>query len=579
MKFTHLGFLALGLVLLVACSTGTATPLPSHIPLPTVPTRTPPPTATVIAEDTQDPEKEVSFGALPLPVDRNEYFSGSGPCVICHQDMQDESSQDVSIDSMWRSTMMANAARDPYWHASVRAEILQNPGLSEAIQDKCANCHMPMAWFTLNVNQENVEVLDGGLLNPSQELHSLAMDGVSCTLCHQIQEEGLGFADSYSGGFGIDLETPEGERSIYGPYIVDDAGSLIMQSVSGYIPVQSNHVADSELCATCHTLYTSTVDVDGNILGEFPEQVPYFEWFYSAYRKSQSCQDCHMPEAQGGVRISNTDDILRNPFYQHLFVGGNVYMLEIFQEFGDELQVTASQDQFAETQARTLDQLQNLTATLELEEPTLSGGRLRFELILEALTGHKFPTGYPSRRAWIHVKVLDVNGEVVFESGGVNPDGLIIGNNNDEDPTQFEPHYIEIVQPSQVQIYETILLDSNGNVTTGLMRAAQYAKDNRLLPEGFMFDVPLEEIKVKGRAVDDPDFSGGSDRIQYAFDLAESNGPYTLLAELLYQPIGFRWADNLGAHPSEEVNRFKSYYENVPNEPVIIDSISVELGE
>jgi hypothetical protein len=523
------------------------------------------------------PVDETANQPLELPFDRNDFFAGSGLCVTCHQDMQDETGEDVSIDRMWRSTMMANAARDPYWQAAVRAETMQNPDNSVLIQDKCANCHMPMSWVTLNANEKNAGVLDGGLLQPDQELHGLAMDGVSCTLCHQIQASGLGFPDSFSGGFAIDLETPAGERLNFGPYEVDEINSLIMQSASGFIPAQANHIADSELCATCHTLYTPTLDREGNVIGEFPEQVPYFEWFYSDYRQSQSCQDCHMPEAVGGVRVSNTGDTLRSPFYQHLFVGGNSYMLEVFQQFGQDLQVTSTQELFAETEARTLEQLQNLTANLSLEESNLSGSRLRFELLVETRVGHKFPTGFPSRRAWIHVLVRDANGEIVYESGGFDSDGSIRGNDNDQDPTKYEPHYIELVQPDQVQIYESILLDSEGQVTTGLMRANEYAKDNRLLPRGFKFDVLLPEITVKGRASEDPDFSDGSDRVQYAFDLGESSGPYTLTIELLYQSIGYRWVENLDAFSATEVERFLGNYNAVPNNPVVIDSIQVEL--
>jgi hypothetical protein len=531
-----------------------------------------------ISED-PTPADGTAYQPLELPFDRNDYFAGSGLCVTCHQDMRDETGEDVSIDSMWRSTMMANAARDPYWQAAVRVESLQNPGLRDVIQDKCANCHMPMAWFTLNSSGEEANVLDGGLLDPDQELHGLALDGVSCTLCHQIQASGLGFPESFSGGFSIDVETPAGERLNFGPYEVDEINSIIMQSASGFIPEQANHIADSEFCASCHTLYTATIDEEGNIVGEFPEQVPYFEWFYSDYRQAQSCQDCHMPEAVGGVRVSNTGDTLRSPFYQHLFVGGNAYMLEVFQQFGQELQVASTPEQFANTQVRTLEQLQKLTADLSLEETNLSGNRLRFELLVETRVGHKFPTGFPSRRAWIHVLVRDADGEIVFESGGVNTDGSIQGNDHDQDPTKYEPHYIELVQPDQVQIYEAILLDSRGQVTTGLMRAAEYAKDNRLLPVGFMFEVPLPEITVKGRAVDDPDFIGGSDRVQYAFDLGESSGPYTLIVELLYQPIGFRWVENLNGFPTVEVDRFSKYYAAVPNMPIVIDSIEVELED
>ena len=76
--------------------------------------------------------------------------------------------------------------------------------------------------------------------------------------------------------------------------------------------------------------------------------------------------------------------------------------------------------------------------------------------------------------------MLDADGLLIFESGGWLPDGSIAGNDNDADPSQVEPHYKAIVSPGQVQIYEAILRDSEGAVTTSLLRAAGYLKDNRL---------------------------------------------------------------------------------------------------
>jgi hypothetical protein len=38
--------------------------------------------------------------------------SGSGACARYHGNLRDEAGNDRSIDTHWRSTMMANAARD-----------------------------------------------------------------------------------------------------------------------------------------------------------------------------------------------------------------------------------------------------------------------------------------------------------------------------------------------------------------------------------------------------------------------------------------------------------------------------------
>jgi hypothetical protein len=115
----------------------------------------------------------------------------------------------------------------------------------------------------------------------------------------------------------------------------------------------------------------------------------------------------------------------------------------------------------------------------------VQNGRLEAELAIENLSGHKFPTAYPSRRSWLHVTVKDRNGNAVFESGAINPNGAITGNDNDDDALKYEPHYTQITAANQVQIYEGIMVDSAGKPTTGLLNALRYEKDNRMLPKGF----------------------------------------------------------------------------------------------
>jgi hypothetical protein len=487
--------------------------------------------------------------------------------------MTDEAGRDVSIDTGWRAGMMANSARDPYWQASIRSEVLSNPDYQEIIEDKCATCHMPMARSTMAARDQRGQVLDDGFLDPKNELHLLGVDGVSCTLCHQIEERNLGF----SGAYLIDLDVPPGERPSYGPYPIEKAQAAIMQGSSGFIPVQSEHMGASELCATCHTLYTPYIDAAGQIAGEFPEQMPYQEWLHSDYQGDRTCQDCHMPIAQGGVQISITGGEPRSPFYQHNPVGGNTFILHLLRAFGEEIEVTASSKQFEASIKRVTEQLEAHTASVSIEDLRLSGSQMTAKVVIKNQVGHKLPTGFPSRRVWLHFTVQDAGGQLVFESGASNPDGAIVGNDNDADPSSFEPHYQTIDGSDQVQIYEAIMGDTETKVTTTLLRGAQYLKDNRLLPAGFEKGSAASEIAVHGSAVNDEDFVGGGDQIRYIVDLGAARGPFTVRAELLFQTVGYRWADNLRHYQATEVIRFLGYYEEIPNLPVVIASDTVEL--
>jgi hypothetical protein len=209
---------------------------------------------------------------------------------------------------------------------------------------------------------------------------------------------------------------------------------------------------------------------------------------------------------------------------------------------------------------RTLDHLQSHAARVSVESVGVTGGNLTADVLVENLAGHKLPTAYPSRRVWLHVVVRDGAGAAVFESGGLDPSGRIEGNDNDADGSRHEPHYREVRSSGEVQIYESILGDARGNVTTGLLTGVRYLKDNRLLPRGFDKATAPPDVAVRGAAADDPDFTESSDRVRYTIPVASARGPFSVSAELLYQPIASRWAQNLAAYDAAETKRFVRYY-------------------
>ncbi len=569
-------------------------------PLPVEPTALPPlPPATLVPSPTSTPSalsaapEEViagepapaqpppveDYAGLPLPTDRGEFFSASGACAICHTRLVDAGGADVSIDAFWRSTMMANAARDPYWQAAVREEVLDHPALGAVIEDTCAKCHMPMARFTAVTAGGQGDVLDGGFLEAGHEFHGLALDGVSCTLCHQVEEDNFGEVEGFSGGYVVDPDLPAGERLNYGPFPVAKARAAEMQMASGFWPTESIHVEQAELCATCHTLYTPYVDAKGQVAGEFPEQTPYLEWRHSDYADGIACQDCHMPLAQGKVQLSMTGGPARGPFFRHDFVGGNVFMLDVLNTFGPNIGVTAGSEGFFATRERALDQIGQRTASVDIESATLADGRLTAVVSVESQVGHKFPSGFPSRRAWLHVTVVDAGDRIVFESGAFGPDGFIDGNDNDADAAAYESHYTTIVSPDQVQVYEAIMRNTEEGVTTALLEAAEYVKDNRLLPAGFDKETAPADVGVYGEAASDADFQGGGDRVEVVIAVGDAQGPFVVTAELLYQSIGYRWAQNMQRHEADEITRFMGYYWAVPNIPAVVASVTLKVED
>ncbi len=533
-------------------------------------------TSCALAKGTVAPEATTASDTGPsLPLEQGRFFNGSGNCAICHTSMLDESGADVSTDKLWRATMLANAARDPYWLATVRSEINLFPELSETIQKKCSTCHMPMAEFSAVAEGSKPLILDDGFRSEEHPLNLLANDGVSCSLCHQIEAENFGQKPSFTGGFLIDSDTEKGSRIAYGPYPTDANFIAVMQGVSGFVPTQSEHLKQAGMCGTCHNLYTPYLDENNQIAGEFPEQMIYDEWANSDYRDG-NCQDCHMPLAQGGVQLSTTGGPKRSPFLQHIFVGGNAYMSRVFQQNTEALQTAATQDHFEVIASHAQDQIEEQTAVLSINEAAVEGDQLHAEISIQSKVGHKFPAGFPSRRAWLHIQIFDKDNVLVFESGAFTEDGKIVENDNDLDALRYEPHYTEVTSSEQVQIYEAIMLDTTGAVTTTLLRGASYAKDNRILPTGFDLVQVNADIAPYGIATDS-DFAPGGDSVVVNVPLNNANGPYTISVELLYQTIGYRWAENITGQETTEARLFADVYASTPNLPLVAASIIKEI--
>jgi hypothetical protein len=248
---------------------------------------------------------------------------------------------------------------------------------------------------------------------------------------------------------------------------------------------------------------------------------------------------------------------------RHTFVGGNFFMQRMLNRFRGDLSVPVPPQEMDAAANRTIAHLQSEAARIVVRGASRSAGRLEYDVAIENLGGHKLPTAYPSRRVWLHVTVRDGAGRVMFESGALNADGSIQGNDNDADATKFEPHYTTISQPDQVQIYESIMAGPDGAVTTGLLTAVRYAKDNRILPRGFDKRTADKDIAVIGDAIGDQDFIGGADRIRYSVPIGDAQSPFRTTVELWYQPIAFRWAMNLTRYDAMEPQRFVGYYQQM----------------
>lgn len=501
------------------------------------------------------------------PKAANSVFATGDGCSLCHSAsvnagaLWSSTGEDVSPHGLWQATMMANSARDPYWRAQVVKEASLHPSRAAELEALCVRCHTPMGHHTRRIAGEPP------LRVAEAAAHPLYSDGVSCTVCHQVQPDGLGTEARFDGN--IDIKPG---RKIFGPY--PDPGGQPMIVHSNFTPTHAEHIRSSALCAACHTLRTEHTGK------KFPEQSPFFEWRNSVYSDetgrttaSKSCQECHMAEV-GPMRVARNpagfdfNIATRFPVRAHAFVGGNAHMLDILRTYAKELGVTAPAAALERMARATRQQLSHRTASLAIEDlrrdKSADGSQiLTFDLVVTNLAGHKFPTGYPARRAWVQTVVRDGRSEI-FSSGAPDESGRIKGVADE----LAVPHRDVIDSADQVVIYEMVAADETGKPTTSLGSMSTRLKDTRLLPSGFKSDGPHASDTAPVGIGTDSNFADGQDRITYRIALPAGAGArLTVVSWLWYQPIPPAWVAPLRSIDAPETSRFVKMYDEMKLKP------------
>lgn len=514
-----------------------------------------------------------------LPVLQSTWFWTSGRCAGCHgRDLLGEASidpatgHDVNVVSDWRSTLMGNSARDPFFRAKLDHETLVNPGHADAISNKCLSCHAPLAVYEELLSER--PPFTHAMLDTSV----LASDGVSCLACHMQSTEGTG--SFFSGVLRFD------SARAYGPYAEDQINPAIMQAFVGITPGFGAHMVNSAVCAGCHTLITETIDLEGNLTGdEFVEQATYHEWKNSIYSASGTqCNTCHMPRIEGPIILAAEYTFLnpQTPFGLHHLAGANVHMLEIMKANRVALGIPATEAQFDSTIARTKAMLNQRSLDVDVDLIDRTSDTVYFDVRLLNRAGHRFPSGYPSRRAFVEFVVLDANNDTVFASGTIDDSYEVIGHD-----ISYEPHYNTIRRPDEVQIYELVMGDVNGDPTTVLERAKDPLKDNRLVPMGFSTThTSYDTTRIAGLALSDPDFNrndlneegSGTDVVHYHAPVTGVDGALRAVARVYYQPLPPAWNAEMFAFNSARIDTFRTMLDASDGTPTLVASDSLGIA-
>ncbi len=384
-------------------------------------------------------------------------------------------------------------------------------------------------------------------------------------------------------------------NEVYGPF--KDAIPLPMKNGLGIEPKDTpqDQIESSALCGSCHTILLPVYTKDGVPVQEhgtpklFYEQATYIEWLNSDFQNEikplgadpQTCQHCHMPTDYKGnklsYKIANIEDNtfppiafrapdkditmeLRDPFYRHTLLGINLFALEMFGQFRTDLglyqtdpmlpnpdQTTSSHDTAV---ASSLD-LAAKSAKVNILSAKKANGSLQADVEVVNLAGHSLPSGVGFRRAFLSFRVLDSRGRTLWVSGNTSADGVIVDGAGKPLVTEFfgpaqqkfQVHHWKdnpITSEDQVEIYEELVVNPEGRLTTSFLSLDQRVKDNRLQPKGWKPNGPYAgETKAVGTGAD-PSYTNGSGSsiVRYAIPLnARTSQAAQVQATLYYQTI------------------------------------------
>lgn len=386
-----------------------------------------------------------SFDTVPSRCGEPAALATSDQCMSCHAGVTGpfgpvgfvhtgestgygDPGLNISPYGEWRWTPMGLAGRDPVFYAQLESEVAMiqkqfgasgdAQKLADTLVDTCLRCHGALGHQQFHQNRDAADLLPledvttvSALewdahptdVSPPAVHGAMARDGVSCMICHRMQPRPQDANDarpylqfflesSITGNVHLG---PPGE--IYGPYEDDQIETYAMHHATGWKPVHSDYLRQSQLCGSCHTVSLPTIDrplgddaeavaeeaalTAGETVAAFKpyrhhlEQTTYLEWLNSQYNnetdasnpQGQSCQECHMhdatfPDEVGALagtihtKIAAIQDDtypdaenlathqalhvrIRDSYRRHGFAGLNIWLLEFFNQFDDVLGV------------------------------------------------------------------------------------------------------------------------------------------------------------------------------------------------------------------------------------------------
>ncbi len=477
--------------------------------------------AEIILPGTQPGEKGVEFAKV-------------AQCIMCHAKTNNGEADPVFS---WQGSLMAQAARDPVFLATMSISNQDVPGVGEF----CLRCHAPRGWV-----EGRSKPADASALTPED------MHGVSCDVCHRLVDplsaEAKKLAQTTPPGYGNAMMVVDPANVVRGPY-PDCQGAM------PHGTAKSEFHASGQLCGVCHNLSNPMQAKDVNTqpphaFGHIERT--YSEWSLSDFAKQGrkgTCQSCHYPTVAGGGQASRFGGPRRDYFVRHGPPGGSTWVQDAIARLWPTKDINAKALKVAQEKTR---ELLRTAASLDLRCPPGGKGSLR----ITNRTGHKLPTGYPEgRRMWVNLVFRDPAGTVIKEVGRYGDKKDTLAGQPVTAPT--------LLDPEQTRVYECLpAISEEQSKKTGKPAGPSFhfvlndtiAKDTRIPPRGFKNAAfaehqcaPVGATYADGQHWDDVEF-------------AVPDGAKTVTARLLYQSVSWEYIKFL-AEQNKSDERGKRLYE------------------
>jgi len=406
-----------------------------------------------VAEGDDDAGDEV-HNALFL----EQRMPAASTCMNCHPRHYTE----------WSKSQHAYAQLSPVFN-TMQAAILKLTNGTNG--DFCIRCHTPVG---MNLGEP--------LFVSNFERHPTSREGITCITCHRMNRP-LGkvsgrlpivqgdmtqpvYGPSGNENLAITLETP-GLKVTIEP---DERGRKIHREAQKF-----EFLTRPGICGICH---------DVTLVNGFRLEEAFSEFKSSpAAKRGETCQDCHMGKTpgivsgyhEGPAAIVNGFETASRKLTDHRFVGPDYSVVHpgmfphnpeatelasieewnVFDyqkgwgtdEFEDEVEEDEMEfpERWSEPDDRyeareILDvQLDALKEMADARKAILKIGYRMGEIIVDEVSadglefkvqvsngidGHNVPTGFTGERlVWLHVVVEDGKGDVIFESGDLDPNG------------------------------------------------------------------------------------------------------------------------------------------------------------